>query len=500
MQKSHLQKVQKLGNIKGRLVEKPRIRDTVCDLFHIGHDAYSEIVGGYLHKRKVYVTGRNTVRRGGNAARETRIPRTKAMQVAVRDFVRSQRMNCQRVTACQVLDFFVENKYVIVPLDERGRYEQVAFDSAYRAVRRWLAEFGGYERGKRKGNNLVPSEANVAKKHHYLRTFFANRAKPPGERLREVYTDESYIHEHYHRNEDSLYDPNDEQDVIYQKEKHKGRRYCFCAAIQGPDPHVAEATEAEDLAGLVPGSIWAFCPQKKGDHLGDYHKVFNSDNYIKWFRDQLISNLHQPSLIMLDNAAYHCVHGPDVPQWYRLKRQECIDYLMANGAPFDPAVSATEMKQLVKQYIISNVKIEVERLAEVGGHTILFSTPAYHSDLQPIELVWALVKGNVGRQYSNQTTLDLVYERLMHEFNQLEDRGHRSINGMIEKCASLAAQFHGEIEQEDHQLDDDEPDDGSSDDGQEDPPDPPAATSIDPGEQGGDSSGEEGVIGPFAMV
>jgi hypothetical protein len=123
------------------------------------------------------------------------------------------------------------------------------------------------------------------------------------------------------------------------------------------------------------------CPQKKGDHLGDYHKVFNSNNYIKWFRDQLISTLHQPSLIMLDNAAYHCVYGLDVPQWCRLKRQECIDYLTANGAPFDPVMSATEMKQLVKQFIANNVKIEVERLAEERGHTVLF-TPAYHSDLQ----------------------------------------------------------------------------------------------------------------------
>jgi hypothetical protein len=46
MQKSHLQKVQKLGKVKGRLVEKPHIRDTVCDLFHIGHDAYSQITTG----------------------------------------------------------------------------------------------------------------------------------------------------------------------------------------------------------------------------------------------------------------------------------------------------------------------------------------------------------------------------------------------------------------------------------------------------------------------
>jgi hypothetical protein len=58
MQKSHLQKVQKLGKIKGRPVEKPRIRDTVCDLFHIGHDAYSDIVSGYLHNQSIYQSGK----------------------------------------------------------------------------------------------------------------------------------------------------------------------------------------------------------------------------------------------------------------------------------------------------------------------------------------------------------------------------------------------------------------------------------------------------------
>jgi hypothetical protein len=53
------------------------------------------------------------------------------------------------------------------------------------------------------------------------------------------------------------------------------------------------------------------------------------------------------------------------------------------------------------------------------------------------------------------------------------------------------------------EMEDGDHDDASviaSDDGQEDPPDPPATASIDPGEQGGDSSGEEGGIGPFAMV
>jgi hypothetical protein len=79
MQKSHLQKVAKLGKEKGRLVEKPRIRDTVCDLFHIGHDAYNQIIGGYLHNRSIYQTGG----RGNALAKETRIPRTKEMQIKV---------------------------------------------------------------------------------------------------------------------------------------------------------------------------------------------------------------------------------------------------------------------------------------------------------------------------------------------------------------------------------------------------------------------------------
>jgi hypothetical protein len=57
VQKGYLQKVGKLGKEKGRLVEKPRIRDMVCDLFHIRHDAYSQMIGGYLHNCKVYQTG-----------------------------------------------------------------------------------------------------------------------------------------------------------------------------------------------------------------------------------------------------------------------------------------------------------------------------------------------------------------------------------------------------------------------------------------------------------
>jgi hypothetical protein len=101
---------------------------------------------------------------------------------------------------------------------------------------------------------------------------------------------------------------------------------------------------------------------------------------------------------MLDKAVYHCLYGEAVPKWHKMKKQECINYLITKGVPFDCSeMSAIEMKQTIKTYIINNVKIEVDHLAEEGGHTLLF-TPAYHSDLQPIELVWVLVKRNVGGQ------------------------------------------------------------------------------------------------------
>jgi transposase len=71
-------------------------------------------------------------------------------------------------------------------------------------------------------------------------------------------------------------------------------------------------------------------------------------------------------------------------------------------------MSALELKKLVKDYIAANEKIKIVRLAELEGHRVEL-TPLYHSDFQPIEIVWALIKGNIGQQYDINTTLTIVY-------------------------------------------------------------------------------------------
>ena len=100
---------------------------------------------------------------------------------------------------------------------------------------------------------------------------------------------------------------------------------------------------------------------------------------------------------------------------------------------------------------------EIVRLAEEHGHEVLF-TPPYHSDLQPIELLWARVKGRVGRQYNNETTLQIVYERLMREFQLVEESGHEAVQKYIDKCTGVAEKMYQEMDDDD----DDDDDDGES--------------------------------------
>jgi hypothetical protein len=87
-------------------------------------------------------------------------------------------------------------------------------------------------------------------------------------------------------------------------------------------------------------------------------------------------------------------------------------------------------------------------------------TPPYHSDLQPIELAWALIKGRVGRQYSIETSLQMVYERLMHEFNEVQNE-HETVLGMITKSSALAKKLFDQIVEEEEAEDEG---DGSEDD------------------------------------
>ncbi len=119
----------------------------------------------------------------------------------------------------------------------------------------------------------------------YLRTLKANREKPINSRLREVYLNESYILQHFIRDEFSIWDPIDDEFVI--EKNQKGRRFCFCTAIQGQ--------YGESAAGIVDNSTSIFSTQEKEAHYDDYYRNFNGENFVNWFTNNLLPKLSHPS-------------------------------------------------------------------------------------------------------------------------------------------------------------------------------------------------------------
>ncbi|RHY24645.1 hypothetical protein DYB32_008758 [Aphanomyces invadans] len=223
----------------------------------------------------------------------------------------------------------------------------------------------------------------------------------------EVNLDESYIHHHYARHHDSLYDPSDDAPL---KEKHKGRRLCFIAGIMSGD-------EADvKLIGL---DIFEGSKRVKDDPK-DYHGMFDHTYFVKWFKvavDEVEFHGKKGVVFVMDNAKYHRGLPADTPPGTWRKAD-----LLATCQRYGVDVESHDLKKTIwarlKPVLSARVEPMVVTMARDRGHDVLF-TPPHHSDLQPIEMVWAKVKGDVGVQYTVDTTFADVRARHDDAFKQL---------------------------------------------------------------------------------
>ena len=115
-----------------------------------------------------------------------------------------------RTTATDVMDDLATRS--ILQVDRSSKKEVKA---AVRAVQRFLVN-KGFRRGKKKGTfNLHLKEHITIMRDNYIVRMTEENEKRA---RRIVYMDESYIHKNYSRHEDSLYDPNDLQDLTTEEE------------------------------------------------------------------------------------------------------------------------------------------------------------------------------------------------------------------------------------------------------------------------------------------
>lgn len=158
--------------------------------------------------------------------------------------------------------------------------------------------------------------------------------------------------------------------------------------------------------GFVAGAELIFKSKKQSD----YHQEMNAETFKKWFTD-LLENISPASVIVMDNAPYHSTQSNRPPSQTSTKAS-IIQWLEENNIPFDMNFRKTELLGIVKSMKPLFKTYELDEMAKTKGHEVL-RLPPYHCQFNPIELIWANIKGKVARRNTSFTINEV--ERLTRE-------------------------------------------------------------------------------------
>lgn len=280
---------------------------------------------------------------------------------AVRHFIRQANQNGQYVTLSTISELIREK-------EPNANFHRATLA---RTLDRWGFEFG---KGKR-SQHLKEKDEIIALRRKYLRCLKANRDNQGLPIQPEIILTESYVNKN-HSNDFIWYSGEDEPYV--QKPTGKGERLVIVNAISS--------------SGWVNGAKLVFQATRK---TGDYHGQMNASLFQKWFKEKLIPNLPDNSLIIMDNASYHNILSVYSPPTSTCKKDRIWKWLLENNIPCEKDCLKAELVAAL-QKISPQPLYEVDEIAKKQGHEIL-RTPPYHPELQPIELCWGIVKNHIAR-------------------------------------------------------------------------------------------------------
>lgn len=144
-------------------------------------------------------------------------------------------------------------------------------------------------------------------------------------------------------------------------------------------------------SGFVKGGELIF-EAKKSD--GDYHSEMDSHNFEKWF-GEILPKLDANSVVVMDNAPYHSRRKEKIPTSSN-KKSELQAWLRGKNISFDETEVKAQLLDKIKQVRDAYMTYVVDEMAKEKGITVV-RLPPYHCELNPIELIWAQVKGYVGK-------------------------------------------------------------------------------------------------------
>ncbi|KAF6197846.1 hypothetical protein GE061_008816 [Apolygus lucorum] len=179
--------------------------------------------------------------------------------------------------------------------------------------------------------------------------------------------------------------------------------------------------------GFVPNALLIF---KASSRSGDYHSSMNFENFSKWLTQKFLPNLPADSVVVMDNAKYHCVQTNKRPNSSTLKA-DVVSWLRRNNVQFNEQFTKAELLLLVKNSSVGQTFKVDEIIRDAGHHTL--HLPPYHPDLNPIELVWGDIKGKLGRE-SVGTPLGQKEVYLKKLFSEYSKEKWVNVCGHVKKC------------------------------------------------------------------
>lgn len=248
-----------------------------------------------------------------------------------------------------------------------------------------------YSRTSKKTKSLREEDYVRQQRHSYLH----NIKKLIQKGYTPVYLDESFLH-HYHGNQFSWFD--EKIGDYLERPSGKGRRWCFVHAM------------LEN--GLVPNACHIFEAKKS---TGDYHHMFNAQHFQEWWYENLLPNLPPKCVIVMDRATYHLVPEEQIMP-ATMRKHELQQWLTSKNISWETDWLKARLIQEVDSHIDKTPL--VQKIAEGMGHKVLL-LPVHHPELNPIEMVWAIVKNHCGRLLRNGTTFKQVRQSLENAFNNI---------------------------------------------------------------------------------
>ena len=133
--------------------------------------------------------------------------------------------------------------------------------------------------------------------------------------------------------------------------------------------------------GFIPGGL-LLCGKKLSDAFADYHQDMNANVFENWFPEKLIPNLPEKSVVILDNASYHCRQVDKIPNM-NTRKAEMLDFMKRNSITVpEPLPIKPVLLELIKMANIQK-KFAIDSTAFENGHLVL-RLPPYHCCLNAI--------------------------------------------------------------------------------------------------------------------